>query len=1381
MEKFAEIIEIYRSCDPVEKEILGLLQLNIAPLSRHFAFETFSRLRPQHFSFVDFCDRLKRLRQRDLILTSRVGNRCADGLGPPILADLLTHRKLGKIIEALDQVARQRAARHNLSTGTKFNIAVRHFLKAIEDAELKDLQKMVWDILKEFPEENQKHPFLEIFFNRPLYPPLLEIFPRPLRAFLLGTTSRTRILSLQPATAIITYLETEKLETEIPLLALANRLDGGDLNGALKLLRKIPAEQLNTPTFILIQGRLHLLRGDNEKALERYRSAYRILHKGLRKNQKTLGYDINSFFYLCAVLESRRPELIKEAVVLLEKSMHLQRGLIFFALFYEVLHLALGRDAVTAFDVPDDLPSMYSSALEKFFCCLLVAWLQPGQLTKLIPTLSELQKQASDAGNRWLAGEYALLLARAGHEPETNRQTGNNLHRELGTVTLTNVFKRMEPWEKLLNRLEELGQTLKRRENAGGSRQRLIWQLLLDESSGHCYDLAPRIQKLSRNGSWTKGRAAALKTLRQDVDKLEFISDQDRKIIGAIRETRYYYGQTRYFIDLDQALPALVGHPLVFLAERPDVAVEIVRRQPELIVERNRKGKLTLRLVPRPDDEQQVLLLRESATRYGLVEFSPALLEIDHLLGDRAVLPPEAKDRLQQSLSALTGMVTIHSDLPEITGDGGETETINGDPRPCLRLLPWNEGLQAELVVKPGGDETTVCKPGRGGTTIISRKDTGGRVIIHRDLEAEIERARQVIDACPTLQERSLSDEDYDWLLPDPAEALELLLETRRLGPEELTVEWPKGEKFKLCGELDTTALKLNIQRKREWFRIGGELKIDPELTLNLKSLLEKLESATGRFLPLDEGTFIALSESLRRKLRDLASCGEPDREGIKTSPLTRLALPDLEDGVGEFTSDQAWQELDRRLDKTITPQLPTTLTAELRDYQRQGFEWLARLSHWEIGACLADDMGLGKTLQALAVILTRAASGPTLVCAPLSVLNNWVEECHRFAPTLKPLIFGPGDRAAMLAATGPFDLVITSYGLLHKESELLSKVEWQTVVLDEAQAIKNMHTKRTRAAMRLKARFRLITTGTPIENHLGELWTLFNFLNPGLLGSYKWFQKRFALPIEKERNRQRRRELNRLIRPFVLRRLKSEVLQELPAKTEITLEVELSPEEASLYTAQRDRALERLESGDEPGHIVVLAEIMKLRRLCCHPRLLLPESRLPGSKLTLFGEIIEELRSNRHKALVFSQFVDHLAIIREYLDEKGISYQYLDGSTPAGRRRERISAFQNGEGELFLISLKAGGSGLNLTAADYVIHMDPWWNPAVEDQASDRAHRIGQTRPVTIYRLVTKGTIEEQIVKLHREKRELASSLLVGTDLAGRLDVGELMKLLRG
>ncbi len=487
------------------------------------------------------------------------------------------------------------------------------------------------------------------------------------------------------------------------------------------------------------------------------------------------------------------------------------------------------------------------------------------------------------------------------------------------------------------------------------------------------------------------------------------------------------------------------------------------------------------------------------------------------------------------------------------------------------------------------------------------------------------------------------------------------------------------------------------------------------------------------------------------------------------------------------FKSNKKWKDEVKKAANAINlkPKLPSTLQAELRPYQLDGFNWLSRLSHWGVGACLADDMGLGKTIQALAIILQRAKDGPQLVIAPASVCLNWIAEAAKFAPTLNTKFFGEGNRKENLKNLKPFDLMLCTYGLLMSEEKNISKIDWTTTVLDEAQSIKNFKAKRTQAAFSLKSDFRLITTGTPVENHLSELWTLFTFLNPGFLGTQSEFAAKFAKPIEQDDDLSAKKALKKMIKPFILRRLKTEVLEDLPEKTEINLSIEMSEEELAFYEALRRNSVNNIEAlKEEKGagaiHLQILAELTKLRRACCHSSLVSKDVNIESSKLQNFIRIVEDLKENNHKALVFSQFTGHLDIIRKVCDERKISYQYLDGSTPTKKRQELVDKFQAGEGDIFLISLKAGGTGLNLTAADFVIHMDPWWNPAVEDQASDRAHRIGQQRPVTVYRFVTKNTVEERIIALHKKKRALADSLLDGTDVTGKMSAKDLLDLLK-
>jgi SNF2 family DNA or RNA helicase len=518
----------------------------------------------------------------------------------------------------------------------------------------------------------------------------------------------------------------------------------------------------------------------------------------------------------------------------------------------------------------------------------------------------------------------------------------------------------------------------------------------------------------------------------------------------------------------------------------------------------------------------------------------------------------------------------------------------------------------------------------------------------------------------------------------------------------------------------------------------------------------------------------------------------QPGKGKRKQHGLHPLALGLLSGWVSQIRgvkTDAGVKRRLRRIDeaRALSVSVPSTLQAQLRAYQEDGVAWLQRLSHYGAGACLADDMGLGKTLQTLALLLSRVARGPALVVAPTSVCQNWMDEALRFAPSLRMQRVGGSDSEATIDGAAAGDVLVISYSAMVQRSEALAGKRFATLVLDEAQAIKNSATQRARAASTLLGDFRIATTGTPVENHLGELWSIMSFLNPGLLGTPREFTERYARPIQRDGDRAALSSLRQLIAPFVLRRLKGEVLQELPALTEIVHHVEPDGDERAFYLALRQKALERIRGLDtslgdkmQQGHMYLLAELTRLRRAACHPSLVGGDG-VPSAKVAAVLELIDGLRAGNHRALLFSQFVDFLSIVKQALEQRGVSYRYLDGSTPERQRSAAVRECQAGAGDVFLISLKAGGFGLNLTAADYVIHLDPWWNPAVERQASDRAHRIGQTRPVTVYRLVLRGSIEEQVLSLHADKRELAEKLLSGNDRMTALDLATLRALLEG
>ncbi len=578
------------------------------------------------------------------------------------------------------------------------------------------------------------------------------------------------------------------------------------------------------------------------------------------------------------------------------------------------------------------------------------------------------------------------------------------------------------------------------------------------------------------------------------------------------------------------------------------------------------------------------------------------------------------------------------------------------------------------------------------------------------------------------------------------------------------------------------------MKSTRDWFALEGELALDEGRVLPLQRLLSLLRESRGkRFIALGEGEYLALADQLRQRLADLDAIADADTAEGAALKLGSTAAAWLADAAGDLglRGDARWRERAARLEEAaaLEPALPPGLQAQLRPYQADGYAWMLRLAHAGFGACLADDMGLGKTVQTLALLLQRAAQGPALVVAPTSVCANWADEAARFAPALRVAVYGDGDRSAQVAAVAAGDLLVVSYALLLRDAEVFAQRDWTTLVLDEAQALKNAATQRVKAVSALQAGFRLALSGTPVENRLADLWSIMNLLNPGLLGSANRFGERFAGPIERGRDDAARARLRRLVSPFLLRRTKAQVLTDLPPRTEIVHRVEPGPEERAFLEAARRAALERmaaLDPADGRQAFNVLAELTRLRRAACDPRLAAPELGLVGAKVQAFERLATELVAGGHQALVFSQFTDFLKLLAERLDAAGLRYQYLDGSTPAAARAQRVAAFQRGEGELFLISLKAGGYGLNLTAADYVVIADPWWNPAAEDQAMGRAHRIGQLRPVTVYRLVTAGSVEERIVALHQDKRDLAEGLLAGQDGGAPLQADDLMALLR-
>jgi superfamily II DNA or RNA helicase len=913
-------------------------------------------------------------------------------------------------------------------------------------------------------------------------------------------------------------------------------------------------------------------------------------------------------------------------------------------------------------------------------------------------------------------------------------------------------------------------------------RKRLVWRIGLDDSG--CVSITPAIAKRLASGKWSSGAKASWQDLRYKAG--EFADDVDRHIMGAMTLGKHVKPP-----PLIRVLDALDGCSRVFLEVTPSQRCRVQR------------GRATLAAVPRADgvvlavrvgDEsltpQAALKARVGdshlavlSSEGGTCDFCEidawAMTLVELAARYSAILPPESYSVVLPALSRVGTGVDL--DLPDSVA--GQKQPA--DSRPLLRLSPLDddgetgaEGLDASLWVRPVGASGPLFAPGQGARIVFTAQGTGYGSF-SRDLSREKQEATELATRLGLPQGLTSSGE-WRWQIQDLQEALDLLWAIREKAPDTV-VEWPEKRKnWQVSG---TGQVNLRLQKQRDWFGLEGEADVDGE-KVPLALLMQSLRQGK-RYVRLGPGRFARIADELQSRLLATDEVVTESKRGLVVGRTAAVQLPALWSEPGELEGDRSWLELCSRLHQAeqLEPSVPAQLQATLRPYQVDGFKWLARLSAWDAGACLADDMGLGKTIQTLAVLLDRAPRGPALVVAPTSVGFNWVAEAERFAPTLDVKLYRGPRRREGLGQLGPGVVLVTSYDLLALDEEALSAVDFATLVLDEAQAIKNPATKRARAARSIKAAFRLALTGTPVENHLSDLWSLFRVVLPGLLGTWDRFRRRFALPIERDNDDERRRILVRLIGPFLLRRTKALVAPELPPRTETIRTIELSRAERGLYEAARREAIDQLITGDKTGQgdkIHLFAAMTRLRRLACHPRLFDEQSTVASAKLKVAVEILEDLLGQGGRALVFSQFTGHLQLLAEALAARGVTYQYLDGKTPAKKRGDLVARWIGEETSLFLISLKAGGTGLNLTGADMVVHLDPWWNPAVEDQATDRTHRIGQDRPVTVVRLITQQTIEEAVVALHREKRELAQSLLEGAERTAQLSQEELLALIR-
>lgn len=667
-----------------------------------------------------------------------------------------------------------------------------------------------------------------------------------------------------------------------------------------------------------------------------------------------------------------------------------------------------------------------------------------------------------------------------------------------------------------------------------------------------------------------------------------------------------------------------------------------------------------------------------------------------------------------------------------------------------------------------------------------------GGAVLRRDLEAEGEQLRKLFEL-PGIQRYYDKYGSYTWdrSIPKGAHHVQFAEQQLLRVVESLSAA---GWSCELDGKTirKPGAMNLEITSGIDWFDL--EVSADFEgVGVGLPELLAAVRSGS-KFVKLSDGTHGTISPDWMEQLKRLSGMGEIAEGKLRYSQVQALMLDAMlatrEDAV---RTDRKFGQLRKKLREFegIKPaDQPASFQGELRDYQKFGLGWLRFLHEFGFGGCLADDMGLGKTIQVLAFLESRRKRKrkaeelrkPTLIVVPKSLIFNWLDEGAKFCPKLKMAAYHGRERGEVLKRLGEYDVVLTTYGTLRLDIERLQKVKFDYAILDEAQAVKNPQSLSNKAVRVIDADYRLALTGTPIENHLGELWALFEFLNPGLLGRSENFKELTKSLRDDPANLS---ILSAGIRPYLLRRTKEQVLTELPEKTEQTLYCELSPKERKQYDELKEYYRQKLlghveKNGMAKSQIYILEALLRLRQAACHPGLVKESlKKLPSAKLETLLEQLQEVLAEGHKVLVFSQFTTLLGIVKEQLDKLSIRYEYLDGKTT--KRKETVSRFQTTDDcPVFLLSLKAGGVGLNLTAADYVFILDPWWNPAVEKQAVDRAHRIGQTNRVFAYRLIARETVEEKILTLQQQKKELADSIITAdSSLMQTLTVEDLNLLL--
>jgi len=853
----------------------------------------------------------------------------------------------------------------------------------------------------------------------------------------------------------------------------------------------------------------------------------------------------------------------------------------------------------------------------------------------------------------------------------------------------------------------------------------------------------------------TSGKRALISTLAKDGTFA--VDDVDLALIEGLRATPAIFESGMGTFSRDgflRLLPALRNHPRVTFGKATAVTIPSTAMRPELLIDSRAEGGIAVKANRPPN----ALLLWNATEAW--------LLQNNEFVRYSEALPAGSTHLIERPL-LLDGDRALHFlafDLPRLrdafdvrAGEGVRLPKLaTALPAFELRLAGTLSGLTADLMCIYG-DRAPIKASANYHDQFVFRDLQNTERVLMRNLEAENA-------AVARLEQTGFARTDAGgFVLHSQINVVRFFAtDFPRLQRDWKTTLTAQVQNW--SGEIERVTPKLEIVRSgQDWFEVryslttpGGEVFSNAEIQRLLRSGQSQTRLKNGHLAVIDTAGL----EDFEQVIRDC----DPAQTQPGLYRINRAHAGYVEQTARELGSAVA----DRRaaLKKFITgraasPDAKTKLGALaeiLREYQLAGFEWLTRLAANNLGGILADEMGLGKTVQTLAFLRAHQGAGPALVVCPTSLVTNWANEARKFTPELTTLVLEGADRAARFNSIADADMVITSYALLRRDIEILREINFSTAVLDEAQHIKNPETQNAQAAYSLRATHRFVLTGTPMENSVRDLWSIMNFALPGYLGNRNDFRERYELPIARGSAPDVQRRLSRRLQPFLLRRRKRDVAKDLPEKIEQILQCDLTSTQRSAYDALLREIQHGLGSAGKnvnagAQRMKMLTGLLRLRQVCCDLRLVGIDKEDTSAKLDLLDELLEEAIDGEHRVLVFSQFVSMLHLIRERLEKLEIPFCYLDGSTK--QRQEIVDRFQSDAAiPVFLISLKAGGVGLNLSAADTVIHFDPWWNPAVEAQATDRAHRIGQTRVVTAYKLITRDTVEEKILRLQEKKR---------------------------